>query len=137
MVVRIKKRSRKYLGSRRWGAGNIKNARGKGSRGGVGMAGTMGKHRFTYLTAKAPWLIRTTGFARWKQHEKRLKEITLREIDKTIRGSAEQKPTLELRNYKVLSNGTVSKPAIIKAQAFSEKAKEKIVGAGGEAVVLQ
>ena len=134
MVVRIKKRNRRYLGSRRWGVGNIKNARGKGSRGGTGMAGSR-KHKFTFLTAKAPWLIRQSGFSNWKP--KKPDEISLREIDKMINSSKEQKPSIELKNYKVLSNGSISRPATIKAHAFSEKAAEKIKKSGGEAVVLQ
>lgn len=134
MVVRRKKHNRKYLGSRRWGVGNIKNARGKGSRGGVGMAGSR-KHKFTFLTAKAPWLIRQHGFSNWKP--KKPEAITLREIDRMVRNSTEQKPSIELKSCKVLSNGSISRSATIKAQAFSEKAIEKIKKAGGEAVVLQ
>jgi large subunit ribosomal protein L15 len=134
MVVRQHKRNRKYLGTRRWGVGNIKNARGKGCRGGVGMAGSR-KHKFTFLTAKAPWLIRHPGFSPWDSVKR--DEITLREIDVMIRKSSEQKPSIDLKNYKVLSNGSISRPATIKAHAFSEKAGEKIKSAGGEAVVLQ
>ncbi len=134
MVVRSKKRNRKYLGTRRWGAGNIKNARGKGSRGGVGMAGSR-KHKFTFLTAKAPWLIKQHGFSNWKP--KKPDEITLRQIDGMICNSTEQNPSIVLKNCKVLSNGSISKPATIKAHAFSEKAIEKIKKAGGDAVVLQ
>jgi large subunit ribosomal protein L15 len=134
MVVRSNKRNRKYLGTRRWGAGNIKNARGKGSRGGVGMAGSR-KHKFTFLTAKAPWLIKQHGFSNWKP--KKPKAVTLQQIDGMLRKSADQKPSIELQHCKVLSNGSISRPATIKAQAFSEKALEKIKKAGGEAVVLQ
>jgi large subunit ribosomal protein L15 len=134
MVVRKKKHNRKYLGTRRWGVGNIKNARGKGSRGGVGMGGSR-KHKFTFLTAKAPWLIKQHGFSNWRP--KKPDEITLWEVDSMIRNSADPKPSIELKSYKVLSNGFISRPATIKAHAFSEKAIEKIKKAGGEAVVLQ
>ena len=61
MVVRHQKRSRKYLGKRRWGVGNIKNARGAGDRGGVGNAGAR-KHNFTWMTAKHPELLNKRGF---------------------------------------------------------------------------
>jgi large subunit ribosomal protein L15 len=134
MVVRSKKRSRKYLGSRHWGVGNIKNARGKGSRGGVGNAGSR-KHKFTYMTAKTPWLIKRHGFSNWKPNKP--DEVTLREIDRMVLASKDQKPLIELKSCKVLSNGSMSRPATIKAHAFSEKAIEKIKKAGGEAVVLQ
>jgi large subunit ribosomal protein L15 len=47
MVLRYEKKARRYLGTRRWGGGNIKNRRGSGSRGGVGRAGK--KHKFTRI----------------------------------------------------------------------------------------
>ena len=74
MVVRKEKRKRKYFGTRRWGVGNIKNARGHGSKGGAGMAGsglgTGSKHKFTYITAKHPELIRKVGFTPWNKDRK-------------------------------------------------------------------
>lgn len=133
MVVRKEKTNRKYLGTRRWGVGNIKNARGKGDRGGVGNAGRR-KHKFTYMTAKTPELIRTVGFKPWKR--RKLKEITLRSINSILANSSGEKAVLEFRNYKVLSNGSLSRAATIKASGFSEAAVEKIKSAGGEAVKI-
>jgi large subunit ribosomal protein L15 len=132
MVVRKEKHNRRYLGTRRWGKGNIKNARGKGDRGGVGKGGR--KHKWTYITAKTPELIRSVGFSPWNR--KRLREITLTRIDRMLREMDEQKPTLEFRNCKVLSNGSLSRSATIKASKFSESAMEKIKRAGGEAIAL-
>jgi len=131
MVVRKEKGNRKYLGTRRWGVGNIKNARGKGGRGGVGKGGKKGK--WTYVTAKTPELIRTVGFAPWRP--KKLKEITLRKIDMML-DESKDKATLEFKNCKVLSNGSLHKAAIIKASGFSESAIEKIKSAGGEAIKI-
>lgn len=133
VVVRKEKRSRKYLGTRRWGAGNIKNARGKGCRGGVGRAGSR-KHKFTYMTAKTPELIRKKGFIPWART--RPKEITLREIDKMAKNLGEEKAIIELGDYKVLSNGAISKPVVVKACGFSKRAVEKIKSAGGDAIVI-
>jgi len=132
MVVRTEKRNRKYLGSRRWGVGNIKNARGKGGKGGVGRGGK--KHKWTYMTAKTPELIRHVGFVPWNR--KRLDEITLTKINRMLEGMKEEKAVLEFRNCKVLGNGSLSKAAIIKATGFSESAMEKIKSAGGEAVKI-
>lgn len=132
MVVRREKTNRKYLGTRRWGVGNIKNARGKGDRGGVGKGGT--KHKWTWVTAHAPETIRTVGFKPWHPHK--LKEITLTRIDRMLKASKDAKSTLEFRNYKVLSNGTLSKPVTIKASGFSASAMEKIKSAGGEAIKI-
>jgi len=63
-----------------------------------------------------------------------LKEITLRSIDRIVSKSNDK--TLEFRNYKVLSNGILHKPVVIKASGFSESAIEKIKGAGGEAIKI-
>ncbi|MGC8586221.1 MAG: uL15m family ribosomal protein [Candidatus Micrarchaeia archaeon] len=131
MVVRKEKRNRKYLGSRRWGVGNIKNARGAGDRGGVGNAGSR-KHKFTYMTAKAPWLRKSKGFAPWKP--KKPREISLSGISKMIEKNGES--SIELKGYKVLSNGTLERPVVIKASGFSKNAIEKIKKMGGEAIKI-
>jgi ribosomal protein L15 len=133
MVLRQKKKSRKFLGSRRWGVGNIKNARGKGSRGGVGKGGRKGK--FTYAVKYDKERIRSKGFAKWKARN--LQETNLDRISKVVEKMDGEKPVLELRGYKVLSNGRLSKPCTIKASAFSKGALEKIGEAKGEAVTLE
>jgi len=135
MVVRKQKKNRKFLGTRRWGVGNIKNARGAGDRGGVGEFSKHRKHDFTYITAKAPWMIRKKGFA--PIHKTKIKEITLKKINTMVIASKESKPSIELKNYKVLSNGELEKPAVIKASKFSAQAIEKIKASGGEAIILQ
>lgn len=132
MVVRIKKRSRKYLGSRRWGVGNIKNARGKGDRGGVGRGGV--KHRWTYVVVHERDSIRKKGFA--PRNRVSYKEIDLSTIQDMARGSKEQKPTFDLKGYKVLSDGMLEKSVVVKASGFSKMAEEKIKKAGGEAVKI-
>ncbi len=129
MVVRKESKNRRYLGSRRWGAGNIKNRRGKGSRGGVGKSGK--KHWFTYIVKYAPERIRAKGFSKWDK--KVLKTIDLDKVSKLARKNDSQKPVIELKGYKVLGDGSLSKPAVIKASSFSKSAEEKIKGAGGEA----
>lgn len=127
MVVRHEKRKRKYFGTRRWGVGNIKNARGKGGKGGSGKAGR--KHKFTYITAKTPELIKTVGFVPWNQ--KRMREITLTGIERRLSGGSRE---ITLRNYKVLSNGSLSSAAKITASGFTKVAEEKIKKSGGEAI---
>ncbi len=132
MVIRQKKRARKYLGTRRWGVGNIKNARGAGDRGGVGKGGK--KHKWTYIVKYEPERIRSKGFNQWEHVE--LKEIDLNVLSKMAEKSKDAKPALELRGYKVLSDGVLRKPAVIKATNFSKKALEKIKQSGGEAIKL-
>ncbi|OJI07786.1 MAG: hypothetical protein BK997_02110 [Candidatus Micrarchaeum sp. ARMAN-1] len=132
MVVRHQKKSRKYLGNRRWGVGNIKNARGAGDRGGVGRRTAHKKHNFTYLTAKHPEEIRKHGFTKWMPNK--LKSVNLYAISAMLKKSNTSE--IELAGYKVLSNGTLEVPAKIKAEAFSAKAMEKIKKANGEAITL-
>jgi large subunit ribosomal protein L15 len=131
MVLRIKKR-RKYFGSRRWGAGNIKNARGAGDRGGVGRGGR--KHKMTYLLVYDRKSLVHKGFAPWNR--KTFEVINLNAISKKAGGMQEAKPTLELRGYKVLGSGRLAKPVVVKASRFSKSAEEKIKQAGGEAIRL-
>ena len=129
MVVRKQKRNRKYLGTRRWGVGNIKNARGAGGRGGIGEVNRLRKHDWTYITAKRRDLMKQKGFAPRKR--KHLEEITLDRIN------AMGKSAVDLPNCKVLSNGALNKPVIVKAAAFSKTAAEKIKGAGGQAITIE
>lgn len=133
MVVRHEKKNRKYHGTRSWGAGNIKNRRGAGDKGGVGRGGR--KHKFTYLVVYERERLRKNGFSPWKK--KKLREIDLGKISKLVRESKEEKPTIELKGYKVLSDGELERAVIIKADAFSEKAVEKIKEKGGEALVIE
>ncbi len=132
MVLRSKKQDRKYLGRRSWGAGNIKNRRGKGSRGGVGMGGR--KHKFTRAVITGEGLLGKRGFTNW--NSKSFKETSVGRIASMASDSKDQKPAVELRGFKVLSNGEIHKAVSVKASAFSKKAIEKIQQAGGEATVI-
>ncbi len=131
MVLRIKKR-RKYLGDRSWGKGNIKNARGAGERGGVGKGGR--KHKMTYLVVYEKESLVHHGFAPWGRRE--LEIINLDGVSKKAAGSQESKPTVELKGYKVLGGGKMTKAVVVKAQGFSKSAEKKIKEAGGETVKL-
>jgi large subunit ribosomal protein L15 len=131
MVLRIKKR-RKYLGNRSWGAGNIKNARGAGDRGGVGRGG--GRHKWTYTVVYERETIGKKGFAPLRR--KSLDIIDLYAISKKTASMQEARPTIELKGYKVLGDGKLAKPVVVKASKFSKSAEEKIRQAGGEAVKL-
>jgi len=133
MVVRHEKKNRKYHGTRSWGAGNIKNRRGAGDKGGVGRGGR--KHKFTYLVVYERERLHKKGFKPWKKKE--LKEIDLEEVNKLAIKSSEQKPTIELRGYKVLGDGNIEKSVVVKADAFSKRAIEKIKSVGGEALLFE
>ena len=126
MTLRYERKARKFLGTRRWGAGNIKNRRGSGSRGGVGRAGK--KHKFTRIVKYEQERMRKSGFTPW--HKQRLDVINLDSVEIAAAGKSE----VELNGYKVLGGGSISKPIKIKASGFSKSAQEKIKQAGGEAI---
>lgn len=136
MARRHRKRSRRYLGSRSCGAGNIKHRRGKGSRGGVGYAGSK-KHKWTYIVKYEPDHFGRNGFVPPKRS--RLKEINLWEINKMIQDGKVKEDggrfTAELSGYKVLGGGKLDFPVFVKASAFSKCAVGKIKSFGGDAKV--
>ena len=137
MARRHRKRSRRYLGSRSCGAGNIKNRRGKGSKGGKGYAGSH-KHKWTYIVKYEPEHFGRSGFTPPVRAD--TKGINLWEINKMIqRGEFKKdesgKFSVELRGYKVLGGGSLDSPAFIKASAFSKCAVGKIKSFGGDAKV--
>ena len=147
MVVRRKKKYRKFRGHRSYGKGRHKRARGAGSRGGRGKAG-MHKHKWTYTVKYEPEHFGKRGFTRPKEVVRKLKGINLKELDKLVEKLIEEKAVeeengkiklnlLKLGYEKVLGSGKITKPLIVEAKAFSEKAKRKIEEAGGEVRILE
>jgi large subunit ribosomal protein L15 len=127
MVARTKSRKRKLLGKRSWGAGNIKNNRGSGDRGGVGKGGR--KHNWTYIVKYEKERMKSKGFNQWKQ--RKFKNIDLSGVSRMFKEEKDN-PVIDLKGYKVLGDGMLKHAAVINASSFSESAKEKIVKAGGE-----
>ncbi|MEM4348131.1 MAG: uL15m family ribosomal protein [Candidatus Anstonellaceae archaeon] len=134
-MVRQRKRSRKFLGSRSHGKGNAKNKRGKGNKGGWGRAG-MHKHRFSYVTVyERDWMEHGSrfGFVNHNPSPK-LPTINLYEIDQLAQKGQLQKKDDKLYfefEGKILGTGAISVPVHVKAVAFSRLASEKIKKAGG------
>ena len=113
-------------------------------QGGKGMAGT-GKRagqKKTWVLKYAPEQLGKRGFASLKKLKHRKNEINLDEIEIRIEkfikeGIAKRTGEgieLKLKGYKVLSRGEVKEKLMVKADSFSEKAKEKIEKAGGSVV---
>jgi len=139
------KRSR-IRGRRTCGAGARKKRRGKGSKGGKGMAGTgkrAGQKKLWILKYK-PDYFGKRGFLSIRQKKGKNEEINLDELqcrlDELIKeGKARKTPEgteIELKNFKILSRGEVKEKLFIRAAAFSAKAKEKIEKAGGKAIII-
>ena len=136
MTVRKRKRKNRYLGQRSHGAGNTKNRRGAGNRGGRGKAGSH-KHRFQ-LFAK------TFGTERPQlkaQHETRA--INLDMLVQLLPKFAEEKKTEKTAQGTIIdgkkicfdkvlgkSNGLKEK-LVLRNLRVSKKAREKILEAEG------
>jgi len=136
-MARLKKRSRKFFGTRNHGKGNAKNRRGKGGKGGWGRAG-MHKHRFTYITAYEPDFFGVHGFA--PVRSVKLKTVALYHIEQLAAlGKLEKKDGKQYFEFegKVLGTGNISKPVSVKAISFSESAVEKIKKAGGSTATFE
>ncbi len=145
MVVNKRKKNRKLRGSRTYGWGSPKKHRGKGSRGGVGKSGMgkRGQHKMSLLNALGIKNLGSHGFVRPRQETFEDKAINLKVIDMNVDKWIAKKMAVEEKGMisldleklgftKVLGAGTVSRKMIIKADKFSEGAKEKIEAAGGK-----
>ena len=113
-------------GSKTNGYGSKKRHRGAGSRGGRGYAGSF-KHKRLLFSKIDP------------DHYTRKKFKSLRnrgfvETLATVNLSTLFGTTAEFPKTKVLGTGVAPKGIIVKASAFSARAKEKIEAAGGKAV---
>ncbi len=140
MATRYRK-IRKKRGTRTCGGGSHKKRRGKGNRGGSGKAGGC-KHKWSWTLKYAPNHFGRRGFKIPKAVKKEYEIINVGEIEENLKkflknGIANEKKgkiIVNLSGYKVLGEGKITKPLIIKALAFSSSALEKIRNAGGEAI---
>lgn len=134
-----KKRSRKFRGYRRHGHG-MKGRRGKGLRGGRGMAGLC-KHRYIWMIKYAPDHWGTHGFT--SHHPKpEIRAITLKDLDEKIdelieMGYAREEGgkiivDLNAAGYnRLLATGKVSRPLYVKVDYYSPRVEERLREAGG------
>ena len=146
MVVRKKKKFRKFRGHRTYGYGSHKKHRGGGSRGGRGKSG-MHKHKWSYTTKYEPEHFGKRGFKTPQAIVKKIKSINLKDLDKIVEKLLKEKKAkkegekikinlIKIGYEKLLSSGKVTKPLIVEAKYFSKKAAEKLEKAGGKAVKI-
>lgn len=146
MVVRKKKKVRKFRGKRSYGYGSHKKHRGGGSRGGRGKAG-LHKHKWSYTVKYAPEHFGKRGFKRPKGIVKRVESINLKELDQIAEKLLEKKlaekegdkikiNVSNLGFQKVLGSGKLTKPLIIEAKYFSKLAIKKLEKSNGKAVKI-
>ena len=119
----MKKRSKntRHRGSHTHSRGAKKKARGKGHRGGIGMAGTGKKADQKKATALSQKKYFGTTIALRRPIKKKLMSINLGDI----------KEGKDYSKYKILSSGEPAKGLKVVAGAASAKAIEKIKAAGG------
>lgn len=139
------KKTRKRRGSRTMGWGQVGQHRKHGEKGGrkVGRH----KHLWSYVIRYEPDYFGKSGFktpkiAQGKAHPN---TINIGELDQIIDKQTRHKqitkkqgkPYIDLTAlgyYKLLATGTLTKPALIKIEAYSETAAKKIQEAGGKLI---
>lgn len=139
-MIRKRNKKNRLRGQRTHGRGNTKNARGKGTKGGQGKAGSH-KHLFSKYWQK----FGKKGF----KPKRRIvfEEINLDDLNECINAFKRKEPSrlsecfseenglvvidLKERNFKVLGNGSIEGKIILKNASLSKKAKEAIEKVGG------
>jgi len=135
-----KRKVRKERGSRTHGYGIIGQHRGGGQRGGRGETGGK-KHKWTYTVKYAPERFGKHGFKPPRRRE--VNAINVGELDEQISNLMTDKKAkktkegveidLDQLGYdKLLGEGQVTHPLIVKVDSYSESAAEKIQNAGGK-----
>lgn len=123
----------KLRGSRTHGYGSAKKHRGKGSKGGKGMAGTK-DHKKLYILKYMPNRLGKKGFkSLYKRRVKsKPKVINLKDIEKIAEKTKSKEIDLAKMGYdKLLGSGNITKPLTIKVNLFTKRAEEKIRKLGG------
>ncbi|MCS7097005.1 MAG: uL15 family ribosomal protein [Candidatus Methanomethylicia archaeon] len=146
MVVRRRKKSRKLRGSRYMGYG-IAQHRGSGRRGGFGRAG-MHKHKWSYLLKYERDYLGKHGFQPPKSNRKIDVPINLWKLDLLVEEQSKLGRKFEEKNgkividvtefgyTKVLGEGKLTKPLIVKTKKITKKAVDKITAIGGEVIKI-
>ena len=134
MKIKKRKKASRFRGTHTHGRGGKKKARGSGHQGGVGMAGT-GKRADQRKTLVLN-LYGNNYFGKSKTLRRKkkikLKTINIRDLEQRFRDLKE----INLKGYKILSEGELKDKIKIIASSASKSAIEKIRKAGGE-IILQ
>jgi large subunit ribosomal protein L15 len=141
MVVRRERKVRRQRGSRLYGWGTIGQHRKSGMRGGFGNAG-LHKHKWSWMIKYDPDHFGKHGFIRHSGTTSQVQAINIGELSALIQGKVlgkdeKGKAMLDLSSYgygKLLGAGKIDFPITVKAAYITEKAKQKLEEAGGEAI---
>ena len=145
MKIKKRRKSSRFRGSHTHGRGFKKKARGSGHRGGKGLAGT-GKR----ADQKKTLILNLYGNdyfgsdkALRKKPSIKLEVVNLRQITENLpsyiktKKAAESKDAIDinLKGYKILGEGEITKKLKITASAASKSAIEKVRKSGGEIII--
>src|SRR3989338_3685960 len=146
MVVNRRKKAAKYRGSITHGGGHRKKRRGAGSRGGRGNAGT-GKRAGHKKAGRPPSLGQRGFLPRRTAHLRNAENLfyfTSQRLEKWVKeGKVAKEKEIYVVDFlvlgisKILSTGNTQLKLKVVNGKVSEKAKEKIIAAGGEVVGAQ
>ncbi len=146
-MIRKRRKTRKYRGSRVHGFGRVGQHRKAGMRGGKGWAGK-NKHLKSGLTEAERATIGSFGFKRPAKLRKPDKSINISKLEELIETFPEDTEGVQFSDQtvdidvtkfgydKILGGGKITKVMNVKAYSFSEKAIEKIEAVGGKVVPI-
>jgi len=126
-MARKDRKTRKRLGHRLHGRGNVKKGRGGGSKGGKGMGGAKG--------CKKIWILKNIGADYFGRHgfasiyDEKIEEKNIGELAEKARKENSKELVFE---GKVLGGGVIDFPLNLSAISITAKAKGKLEKAGGK-----
>ncbi|WP_309493553.1 uL15 family ribosomal protein [Candidatus Hecatella orcuttiae] len=140
------RKTRKLRGSRTHGWGQVGQHRKHGMKGGRGKAG-LHKHGWTYVVKYEPEYFSKKGFrcptGRGQLRALNVGELGLMVEDLLAEGKLKadgEKVEVDLLNLgyeKILGEGKVNRPLVVKAPYWSKAAEKKIVDAGGALIKVK
>ena len=142
MKTHKRKKATRLRGSHTHGWGAKKKHRGKGSRGGIGMAGTGKRAGHKIMKIAKLYGKNYLGKKGFKDAAKKINVVNLsyleEHIDKITKKEAEffTVDVSKLGYDKVLGTGNLTKKFKVISKSFSKSAIDKIKKAGGEAVKI-
>ena len=135
--MKLKKRKKSSRTKSRTHGHSAKLNKGKGSRGGKGMAGS-GKRgdqkKSLVIKLYGNKYFGKQGITSKKTAKKKVKVINLNDIEKKFQAGEKE---IDLSDYKILGEGEVKGKFIIKARAASASAIEKIKKEGGSIIIIK
>lgn len=145
-MARKNRKIRKKIGSRSCGKGHHRTTRGKGRRGGKGNSSVC-KARWTWIIKYDKKHFGAHGFKIPEKIKRKYNAINLVNIEKKLdyfisngfavkRNDIYEVDLIKAGFHKVLGKGRLRKAMKIRAVEFSERAREKITNAGGEAISI-